>query len=349
MINWQGTVLSQYNQSPSIQSLLYAINQWIDPTADLNNFYKFIWNVDTAQGYGLDVWGRIVAVGRVLRVQTGDPYWGFDEATILSAWPFNTSGIDPIGPQKGGIFYQNEPLTGNYALSDDAYRTLILAKALFNITNGSIPAMNQILINLFADQGRAFIVDNLDMSMTYHFEFTPSPVDAAIISQSGVMPKPTGVSVAYFFGASSALPVQTGTRIGGVGRVRVDTSIILAPSSIHGAGAVRVSAGVLAQARTRITALAGLRITASWYLAQQAQAATRIAAIGGVRGAASLAPIAWIGGAGGVHVNATLRQRLLASTTLSGAGGIRVTTTASRQGGARVIGAGGVRPAPTVH
>ena len=81
MINWQGTVISQYNQSPTMQTLLYAINQWLDPTKNLDDFYNFIWNVDTAKGYGLDVWGRIVAIDRVLNVQPQVPFWGFAEAT----------------------------------------------------------------------------------------------------------------------------------------------------------------------------------------------------------------------------------------------------------------------------
>jgi hypothetical protein len=193
MINWQGTVISQYNQSPTMQTLLYAINQWFDPRKNIDDFYNLIWNVDTAQGYGLDVWGRIVAVGRVLKVQTDDPWFGFAEATTTSAWPFNQ-----------GIFYNGQPLTGNYALSDDGFRVLIMAKAAFNIINGAIPAINQLLANLFparaANNARpAWIVDNRNMSMAYVFNFTPTPVETAIIMQSGVLPRPTGVSVTYQF------------------------------------------------------------------------------------------------------------------------------------------------------
>ncbi len=40
----------------------------IDPTADLNAFYDLVWNVATAQGWGLDVWGRIVGVTRNLNI-----------------------------------------------------------------------------------------------------------------------------------------------------------------------------------------------------------------------------------------------------------------------------------------
>ena len=253
MINWQGTVISQFNQSPTLQSLLYAIDQWIDPTIDMEAFYQYIWNVDSAEGYGLDVWGRIVAVNRVLHVQFPALYWGFDEAGVFSAAPFNTDmTAPPPADQGGGVFYKDERLTDNQVLLDPEYRTLILAKALFNITNGSIPAMNQILVNLFSAKGRAYIVDNRDMSMTYVFEFKPDPVDVAIITQSGVMPKPTGVSISYAFNPISALPTHVGSLIGGRGNVRADATRIWAPSTFGGVGSVRATASVLVPVRARI-------------------------------------------------------------------------------------------------
>lgn len=325
MINWQGTVISQYNQSPTIQSLLYAINQWIDPTKDLDNFYNYIWNVDTARGYGLDVWGRIVAVDRVLKVTTTDPYWGFDEATVVSAWPFNTSVVDQYGPQKGGIFYQNEPLTSNYVLSDDGYRTLILAKALFNITDGSIPAMNQILVNLFASVGRAYIVDNLDMSMTYKFEFVPTPVISAIVSQSGVMPKPVGVSVSYFFGPSTALPQHTGAMIYGAGNVRATATVILKPSLIAGVGLVRANAIVGRAARAHLGGVGSVTAISGTYVGQQIAASARIAGAGHAVVAAPSQGAERIVGQGGVRATSTFITRAQVGATIAGQGNIHTT------------------------
>lgn len=186
MENWSDTIISQYANSPTLVQLIVNLNQYIDPNANLDQFYDLIWNVDTAIGYGLDVWGRIVGVGRVLQVASGI-YFGFAEAgDATSESPFNS----------GGPFYSGGATTGNFALSDDAFRLLIFAKALSNITNGSIPAINQILLNLFPNRGNAWVTDGQNMTMTYTFHFSPilSPVEFAIVSQSGVLPKPVGVS-----------------------------------------------------------------------------------------------------------------------------------------------------------
>jgi len=189
MQNFLQTVISQYINSPTLMQLIKNFNQYIDPTTNLNNFYNMIFNVDTAQGYGLDCWGRIVGVNRVLQVTQG-LFFGFQEAGSGAYLPFNQ-----------GQFYTGQPTTSNYALSDDAFRTLIFAKALANISDGSIPSINQILINLFGTMGNCYVQDNNDMSLTYVFDFTPSAVDQAIIENSGVLPRPTGVSTSIIYGA----------------------------------------------------------------------------------------------------------------------------------------------------
>jgi len=184
MQNYQQTIISQFAASPIICQLIANMNDYIDPTINLDSFYNNVWNVHTAIGYGLDVWGRIVGVNRVLNIPIGGKYLGFEEAGSVSADPFNNSP-----------FYTGEPITGNYVLTDDGFRTLILAKAFANICDGSIPSINQILLTLFPGQGNCYCTDGQNMTMTYTFEFTLSPVDAAIVEQSGVLPRPCGVSV----------------------------------------------------------------------------------------------------------------------------------------------------------
>jgi hypothetical protein len=182
MINFDQTIISQYANSPIINQLIDNFNDYVDPYINIDNFYNLLWEVDSAVGYGLDVWGRIVGVGRVLAVAQGK-YLGFEEATNVSADPYNQSPM-----------YSGQTTTSNFALADDAYRTLIFAKALSNISDGSIPSINQILLNLFPGRGNCYVVDGSNMTMTYYFTFLLTPVESAIVSQSGILPKPVGVS-----------------------------------------------------------------------------------------------------------------------------------------------------------
>jgi hypothetical protein len=181
--DWWRTVISQYANSPILMQLTENFFQYIDPTSNIVAFFDLVFNVDTAVGYGLDVWGRIVDISRTLFVLNADNYLGFEEAA------------DPLEGSFGQFpFYSGVPLTNNFDLSDDAFRTLIFAKALANISNGSIFAINQLMMNLFKTSGNCYVRDNLDMTISYVFQFILSPVQIAIVSRSGVLPKPAGVS-----------------------------------------------------------------------------------------------------------------------------------------------------------
>jgi hypothetical protein len=183
--NFPQTVISQYSDSAHLTALLGFINDWLEQDANFEVFYDSIWNIATAVGYGLDVWGRIVGVVRVLTV-AADEYLGFEGS------PGSASGDSfTVAP-----WYEGEPTTSNYSLTDDAFRQLIYAKAAANITNGSIQAINYILTNiLFPDRGHAYVIDNLDMTMIYKFDYQLAPFEVAIVATSGVLPRPVGVSV----------------------------------------------------------------------------------------------------------------------------------------------------------
>lgn len=182
---WQ-TVISQYANSPILTALIANFAAYVDQTKNMDDFFDLIWNVDTAQGHGLDVWGRIVGVGRTLNLTLSGKFFGFEEATSISADPFNQSP-----------FYSGTGISTSFELSDAGYRILIFAKALANISDGSIKSLNTLLLSLFPNRGNCYVTDDGLMRMTYTFKFALTPVEAAIVTQSGVLPKPTGVAVSY--------------------------------------------------------------------------------------------------------------------------------------------------------
>jgi hypothetical protein len=179
------TIISQYANSEILTGIITAFNAAMDMTENFDNFFDLIWNVLTAQGYGLDVWGRIVGVSRTVQLPGNVTYLGFEEAG--SSW---------TGFNQGGL-YSGEGTTTNFNLSDDDFRTLILAKAAGNISDGSIPSVNAILLALFPNRGACFVQDNQNMSVTYVFKFPLTAVELAIVSQANVLPTAAGVAIAF--------------------------------------------------------------------------------------------------------------------------------------------------------
>ena len=182
MIDVEQTIISQYGNSATITQLVRNMNAYIDPRADFDTFYDFVWNVETAQGFGLDIWGRIVNISRELLIPDAPNYFGFSDA-LPGSYPFNDRP-----------FYDGTPAaTQTYRMGDDAYRQLILVKALANISATNAPSVNQLLQNLFSNRGRCYALDLGGMQLRYTFEFLLTPYEFAIMTQSGALPRPAGV------------------------------------------------------------------------------------------------------------------------------------------------------------
>src|ERR1700749_2298186 len=153
MLNFGQTICSQYANSPTLLQMVKNMNDYIDPRKSLLDFYNLVWNVDTAVGFGLNIWGGIVGVSRVIPIPATLGSFGFQTDNIPFDWQnFGT----PLSPATGGPFYAGQTNTGGFALNDDAYRVLILTKALANIVATNAPSLNALVQNLFPGRGRCY-------------------------------------------------------------------------------------------------------------------------------------------------------------------------------------------------
>lgn len=183
MKNIEKTIISQYAHSPVILDLIHHFNACICPQDKLQEFYHAVWNINTAQDYGLDVWGRIVGVDRDFKVTPKDHYLGFSDGFLA----FND-----------GIWSVGDGATAVYTLNDDAYRKLIMIKAMKNIIYATAYNINRLLIAMFGDRGRVYFLKIGTMKARYVFQFNLTPTERTIIFQSDILPRPSGVLVDFF-------------------------------------------------------------------------------------------------------------------------------------------------------
>ena len=136
------TVQSQYATSKRMRAVIDAFWQAINPKSDIDLLYKKLVNPRTAEGWGLDIWGRIVAIGRsYLAVEDDTPYFGFDPPGDVVNPRLDNFGNAP--------FYKQ--VLGKVRLGDTAFRTYVFLKALINISNSSLASLNQAVKLLFPD------------------------------------------------------------------------------------------------------------------------------------------------------------------------------------------------------
>lgn len=196
-------VQSQYAASPVIRSLVDGMNSQIDPELDVKLFYDKIFNIYTAQGWGLDNWGRILGIGRILNVEPED-FFGFEG-----------SGLKSFDQQ--GFYYPW--LTNNYRLEDTPYRQLLLYKAAANIAASDLSTLNRLLNQIFGGRG-AYIVESGVMSIRFYFEFHLTPYERALMRLDFIPPRPAGVGYEWIeappaetfgFNGSFLQPFEQGT------------------------------------------------------------------------------------------------------------------------------------------
>ena len=175
------TIQSQYSASPHLISTVDIFTKVL-PHTDIETFYKEIFNIDTARGIGLDIWGRIIGVGRLLEVEKNDNYFSF-------------RGSGQSGFNNQAFYYKG--VTNVHKMPDGAYRQyLLLTKAFANISDATAPSINYILSQLFKDKV-AYVLPIGIMKIRFVFEFNLSALEKSIFNL-GLLNRGAGVGYEYY-------------------------------------------------------------------------------------------------------------------------------------------------------
>lgn len=174
-------ITSEHNDKPDFVSTVSAL---VQPMADLLVLYASLtprYDLDTAVGAQLDVVGQWIGVSRVLTVALANPFFSWDEVGL--------------GWDEGSWWSPDNPLTELIVLPDDAYRTLLRARAANNQWDGTIPGAYAIWNILFAGTGRTIdITDNEDMTMVFTLRGTPpDAITLALLNDGLLSLRPAGV------------------------------------------------------------------------------------------------------------------------------------------------------------
>lgn len=201
------TVQSQYAASPHIRALVDSFWEAINPEADINEIYKKMVNPETAEGFGLDVWGRIVAIGReYIALDESTKYLGFNPPAGVTNPRLNSLNNAP--------FYKR--VDGKVRLADTAYRTYIFIKAMINIGTGTLASINAMLNFMFPSAKICCIhVDTMVLRLVIQTRI--SAADKTALLQLPWLPAGVGlelyqvVTPTFGFNGSGLMPFNQGT------------------------------------------------------------------------------------------------------------------------------------------
>lgn len=199
--------MRQFDNSPILQNILANWGENFDINTLIDEIYAKCVNFDTCEGYWLDVWGLKIGVSRFLKVYTTEESFGFDNPD--NDWqPFDQ-----------GVFYEKNTSGRPYAMSDAAYRKVILANAWGNVKDCSVGNLNKMLQIIFYGRGNCYVIDYNDMTMDYFFDFELNDFEINLL-MNDALPRPSGVLIRLqlykasgtfgFNEATDALPFNDG-------------------------------------------------------------------------------------------------------------------------------------------
>ena len=175
-------ILWQYEDAAHLQGIVrqkqafYDANQsqfWLD-------WYNNVFNLQTANDFGLAVWGIILDESRDAYVGAavpGYPAFGFKYRRNFNRGNFKRGNA------------------GYLRINTPQYRLLLRLKYYKLISRGLPREINFLLKKLFEAQGDVYVLDGLDMSSSFVFKFEPQAWQRFVFADMDALPRPAGVGV----------------------------------------------------------------------------------------------------------------------------------------------------------
>jgi hypothetical protein len=200
-VNLMQALLWQYNEAARLQLLLSQKNFWysVDQQQFWEDWYVNVFDLRTANLFGLAVWSYILNIPLFVEFTPdpmGKPIWGFNE--IDGSFPTYINSYQNF--QNGNFTTRHSVVT----LTIEEQRLLLRLRYYQLVSRGATPDTNEFLSVLFASYpkmypayGIAYVLDGLDMTITYVFNFNLSQAFRYIFQYYDVLPRPAGVKVKY--------------------------------------------------------------------------------------------------------------------------------------------------------
>jgi hypothetical protein len=181
------SLLWEHDGADKLVQLTRLKQEWYEKNQSefWTDWIRDVFNIRTANQFGLAVWGRILDVPMQV---TSAP----DVGKFAFGFGSNNANFE-----NGNFGNKNSNTIG---LTVDQQRLIIRLRYFKLTARGTVPETNRFLKKIFTDvgQGRVFVADPYDMSfVTYFFEQAPDSSTQFILDHYDLLPRPAGVGIKY--------------------------------------------------------------------------------------------------------------------------------------------------------
>lgn len=178
-------ILWQYEGADNLRQIVEAEQAWFDgaQVEFWESWIRDVFNFNTANDFGLAVWSRILDIdlGVDVSASPDEPCFGFGQ--------YNENF-------ENGNF--SRVRGGTVSLTTDQKRLVIRLRYAQLTTRPTVPNINRILSDVFADfGGSAYVTDNQDMTIDYQFNFLIPSSLRFILEKYDLLLRPSTVGYTY--------------------------------------------------------------------------------------------------------------------------------------------------------
>jgi len=175
-------ILWQYDNAPNIKGLLEKLQARANEaqTTFWTDWFKNVFNVDTADDFGLNVWCLILGLPVIMN-QSG-------EQTLIF-------GLDNTNRQNFDRGNFSREARGIYLSTEEKRIVVKLRYFQCVMYKGDLFDTNRFLGEVFKKLGQVYYVDNFDMSITYIFGFYPDERLIYAFNYFDLLPHTAGVKI----------------------------------------------------------------------------------------------------------------------------------------------------------
>lgn len=184
-LNLMVAILWQYEDAEKLKAIVSAKQAWVNANQRdfWSSWYTDVFNIDTANAFGLSVWSRIL-----------DAPLKIDVAAQTKKIPFGFGSFNK-NFNRGNFGVDSDQSQG---LNVEQQRMVIRFRYFQLTTRCAVPEINQFLSEMFGHLGPAYVTDPKDMSViTYNFGFTPDSQLQFVLDEFDLLPRPAGVGVKW--------------------------------------------------------------------------------------------------------------------------------------------------------
>lgn len=184
-VNLLQAILWQYEDAERLLAIARAKQDWVDSnqTEFWQSWYRDVFNVDTANDFGLSVWGRILNVKMSVSVAPQPNKISFGFGSYNANFNNGNFGVD------------RDKTVG---LTLEQKRTVIKMRYFQLTSRCTATEINEFLSGMFGSQGSVYVIDSYDMSfITFLFTFSPSSQLQFILDEFDLLPRPAAVGARW--------------------------------------------------------------------------------------------------------------------------------------------------------